>query len=67
MAEWTKEEITPELRFRIVRAYGPNPLDLHISRILQQKWKVTVGGTGEGVTYRDEWRDVPIGNWENEK
>jgi hypothetical protein len=60
MAEWTKEEVTPEirrLRYRV--ATGPNPLDVAVREQLQQKWRVTKGGTGK-VEYSEEWRPLPV-------
>ena len=50
MTEWTKEECTNELRWIRKGRLGP---------FLQQKWKITKGGTGK-VTYEEEWRDVPV-------
>jgi len=59
MAEWKKEEATRELQWLCTRTWGPNPFDVSSDRRLQQKWLVTEGGAGTGVTYSVEWRDVP--------
>lgn len=57
--EWIDEKPTMELRFRLYRVLkGPNPFDIGIERRLQQKWKITRGGGGDGVKYEEVWRDV---------
>jgi hypothetical protein len=45
------EVATYELRWKCRRVEGVK------HRVLQQKWKIAYG-TGGGVVYTDEWRDV---------
>lgn len=61
MGRWVEEECTNRLRFVTYRMWvGPNRADYRAERRLQQLWKVTKGGDGEGVRYEEDWRDVPV-------
>lgn len=58
MPAFIEEKATMELRYRRVwyPVNGFNKAEL----VLQQKWLVTTGGTGDGVKYAEVWRDVEI-------
>lgn len=64
--KWTKENRTNELRVVKYRVWaGPGHHDFKVEQKLQQKWEIIKGGEGNGVSYDDEWRDVPTYSWEN--
>lgn len=63
MSAWDKKTPTHELRWRrerFVRVAEGGGYEPWYRDTLQQKWKVTRGGAGNGLKETEEWIDVPV-------